>query len=126
MASQIDEEKGSLAGRLPQTHLKREFGGTATHHHLTRILSTGDGGAIALKDPHPRGRTISISVPKEQDAADAEPLDSSSSRSAFLVTWSGKDDPENPRNLSKWRKWVIVLIVASVALCSYVSPFATK
>lgn len=33
------------------------------------------------------------------------------------VDWDGSSDPRFPRNLPVWRKWVIVCITSSTALC---------
>jgi hypothetical protein len=38
----------------------------------------------------------------------------------FMVKFSGDDDPESPRSRSKFRKWVVVLIMAGSALNVYV------
>jgi len=35
----------------------------------------------------------------------------------YLVTWDGDADPENPRSMSKLRRWAIVLICAASSLC---------
>ena len=35
----------------------------------------------------------------------------------FEVNWDGDHDPRNPRNMSKARKWVIVLVVSMSSLC---------
>ena len=35
----------------------------------------------------------------------------------FEVQWDGDDDPMNPRNMSKVRKWVIVAIVSAGSTC---------
>ncbi|KAH7381318.1 major facilitator superfamily domain-containing protein [Phaeosphaeria sp. MPI-PUGE-AT-0046c] len=35
----------------------------------------------------------------------------------FLVAWDGDADPENPRSMSKLRRWGIVLICAASSLC---------
>jgi hypothetical protein len=35
----------------------------------------------------------------------------------YLVTWDGDSDPANPRSMSKWRRWVIVLICSASSLC---------
>lgn len=45
---------------------------------------------------------------KETTAAPDEP---------YLVRFDGDTDPMNPRSMAKWRRWVIVLIVASSSLC---------
>ena len=36
------------------------------------------------------------------------------------VKWDGQNDPQNPRSMTMARKWAIVLIMASSALCVYV------
>jgi hypothetical protein len=35
----------------------------------------------------------------------------------YLVTWDGDSDPENPRSMSKLRRWIIVLICSASSLC---------
>ncbi|RPA83353.1 MFS general substrate transporter [Ascobolus immersus RN42] len=40
-----------------------------------------------------------------------------------LVTWEGPDDPANPRNFEKGKKWKITMIVS---LYTFVSPFASS
>lgn len=35
----------------------------------------------------------------------------------FLVGWDGDADPMNPRSMSTFRRWIIVLIVSSSSLC---------
>lgn len=35
----------------------------------------------------------------------------------YLVTFDGDADPENPRSMSKLRRWMIVLICAASSLC---------
>jgi hypothetical protein len=37
----------------------------------------------------------------------------------FTVKFSGDDDPDSPRSISKFRKWIIVLIMAGSALNVY-------
>lgn len=38
----------------------------------------------------------------------------------WYVKWDEPNDPQNPRSMATARKWVIVLIMASSALCVYV------
>ncbi|GAB7351888.1 hypothetical protein MBLNU459_g2433t1 [Dothideomycetes sp. NU459] len=40
-----------------------------------------------------------------------------------LVTWDGPDDPENPKNWSKKRKWAATLVVSSF---TFISPVASS
>lgn len=44
-------------------------------------------------------------------------------QSPYLVSWDGDADPENPKSMSKLRRWAIVLICASSSLCVYVFFF---
>ena len=34
-----------------------------------------------------------------------------------VLGWVGPGDPENPRNLPKWRKWLCTYVVSSACLC---------
>lgn len=40
----------------------------------------------------------------------------------YLVTWDGDADPENPRSMTKLRRWIIVLICSASSLCVCVYP----
>lgn len=35
----------------------------------------------------------------------------------FIVAWDGSNDPEDPRTMSKARKWIIVIVVATCSIC---------
>jgi hypothetical protein len=56
---------------------------------------------------------------------DAEPDNSRPTKSKvgtitgepFLVTWDGDADPESPRSMSTFRRWIIVLICSASSLC---------
>jgi hypothetical protein len=56
---------------------------------------------------------------------DAEPDNSRPNKSKsgvvteqpYLVAWDGDADPENPRSMSKLRRWVVVLICSASSLC---------
>lgn len=62
----------------------------------------------------------------ERDVEDqAPPLErkatSKSVKDPNLVTWEGPDDPENPKNWSKKRKWLATIVVSSFTFISPVS-----
>ena len=40
----------------------------------------------------------------------------------FEVRWEGDDDPSNPVNMKRAKKWTIVLIVSAGSACVYVLP----
>lgn len=47
-------------------------------------------------------------------------------RKRWEVNWDGENDPTSPRSMSIARKWAIVLIMASSALCVYVVPTSMR
>jgi hypothetical protein len=51
------------------------------------------------------------------DDQDAEARPNDDEEKQFEVKWDGESDPMNPRNRKKAQKWMIVLIMASSALC---------
>ena len=38
----------------------------------------------------------------------------------FVVKWDGPDDPDNPRNMSLFRRWVVVMVISLGSACVYV------
>ncbi|CAI7600327.1 unnamed protein product [Penicillium bialowiezense] len=48
----------------------------------------------------------------------------------FIVSWNGPNDPENPRNFPRWRKWVVTIMLGLMTICvtfaSSVFSTATK
>ena len=40
-----------------------------------------------------------------------------SEQKKYEVTWDGLDDPMNPKNMPKTRKWIVTLIVSAGATC---------
>jgi hypothetical protein len=55
-----------------------------------------------------------------QGSIDDEMGNQSDEERRFEVRWDGDNDPMNPRSRSKFRKWIVVLILAGSALCVYV------
>ncbi|KAJ0413158.1 major facilitator superfamily domain-containing protein [Aspergillus carlsbadensis] len=63
-----------------------------------------------------------IEKPSEPNfAADGEKPDASERRDELLITWDGPDDPENPLNWSKPRKWGPTLITSAGGLVTLMS-----
>jgi hypothetical protein len=65
---------------------------------LRSYRSYGDGHG------HVIGRDEEDQIPEEHDIA-------------FKVEWDGDKDPANPKSMSLFRKWVIVLNVSFASLC---------
>lgn len=71
----------------------------------------------ATAEGHERsGQTLSDDRDLEKNDQDVEPPQAQPQlppeKDPNLVEWDGPDDPENPLNMPKWRKWVITLSMA--------------
>lgn len=53
----------------------------------------------------------------QEKQAQESPVDEAHEEGKFVVGWDGDTDPMNPRNMPKIRKWIIIAIMASGALC---------
>jgi hypothetical protein len=53
---------------------------------------------------------------------DDDETEESREQKRWEVNWDGENDPMSPRSMNKARKWAIVIIMASSALCVYVVP----
>lgn len=107
MAVQGDEEKNySLQPSRPR-YSSRQID-PENLIYRTRVLSIGDGGAVAVK-------IAEIAHQLDEDVEGVKP-EERATKSRYEVVWEGEKDPDDPRCMSKWRKWVIVLIISSVAI----------
>ena len=71
-------------------------------HSLERSWSLNDGVSVPGDDS------------KEKDVEQSR--NDANSDDGYVVSWD-EFDPMNPRNMSKARKWVIVIIVSTGSLC---------
>lgn len=53
----------------------------------------------------------------EGDIERAEQGTDTEQEAQFLVKWDGDHDPMNPRNMSLWRRWVIVAVISMGSAC---------
>lgn len=66
--------------------------------------------------------SMKAQVPSPQEETDVEsgpdqPLpEKPAAKDPNLVEWDGPNDPENPQNLPKWRKWVITVSMAMMTM----------
>ena len=75
---------------------------------LTPTTSYCDGHGFACnvsREPGPEGKS------------DDDPENGKSEEKQFEVKWDGPDDPMDPKNMSRARKWTIVVIVSSGSTC---------
>ncbi|WEW57979.1 hypothetical protein PRK78_003446 [Emydomyces testavorans] len=79
---------------------------------LERSVSLGDGYT------HPRVYNDRLQEPEEEEKqAWTEEERARDAGADFVVAWAGPGDPDNPRNMSYGRKWLIVIIMAMGSLC---------
>lgn len=55
--------------------------------------------------------------PQKDEEAAVTNDDDEEERRKFEVRWEGKDDPMDPKNMSKVKKWVVVYIVSAGSTC---------
>ena len=72
----------------------------ATPPNPEKLVEEGFGTATDQKELSPSLATL----PAEKDQS-SEPT-----RDPFLVTWDGPDDPDNPKNWAKKRKWAATFV----------------
>ncbi|KAI9375631.1 major facilitator superfamily domain-containing protein [Aspergillus egyptiacus] len=82
------------------------------------------------KASHPIPREVMEANEEALDLEAAEPKDPEKPKDPNLVEWDGLDDPENPQNIPKWRKWLITMTMSSMTMwltfASSVFSTATK
>lgn len=77
---------------------------------LTPTTSYCDGHGFACnvsKEPEP----------ELERKSDDDPENGKSEEKHFEVKWDGPDDPMDPKNMSRARKWMVVVIVSSGSTC---------
>ena len=58
-----------------------------------------------------------VCLPHEKPEPDQESNSQNDGEEAFLVSFDGEDDPMSPRSMTKFRKWLIVIIVSLSSTC---------
>ncbi|KAG9975534.1 MFS multidrug transporter-like protein, partial [Aureobasidium melanogenum] len=73
-------------------------------------------------EPFGAETALDVEAQSEKDAPRLSRKSTSKSvKDPNLVTWDGPDDPENPKNWGKGRKWAATLVVSSFTFISPVS-----
>ena len=88
-------------GQKPRSEKSLEDGdfNTACHQDIP------DQPAPSAAPPDANGSSTSVNEKEEEDD------------DKFDVTWDGEHDPEDPKTMAWWRKWLIVVIIATSSLC---------
>ncbi|KAH7121926.1 major facilitator superfamily domain-containing protein [Dactylonectria estremocensis] len=104
-----------------------------SRHHYPWLMGSDDDplGDTALRRATPLPSLIEIPDDRrDQDSSDSnrdlessdpDPLLGVTDRDPNLVTWDGEDDPMNPHNWSRNKKWVSTLLVSCFTFISPVS-----
>jgi hypothetical protein len=100
----------------------------STHSHALSPQSSSDLDREKQEPDdipiEPFGAATARDLEAQSEKTDRPPLSRKSTRSikdANLVDWDGPDDPLNPKNWSKGRKWAATLVVSSFTFISPVS-----
>lgn len=102
-----DATEGGFAPIKPAT--------TADHSHLQRQNSTASRPverSWSLND----GYSCNNQLDDEAAAGGPHGAEATDSSSEFVVRWD-ENDPMNPRNFNKIRRWIIVLVCSMGSLC---------
>lgn len=110
------EGSGAGDGEHWKTLSRRGTGASSIQHvqqrpaalNLTGSRSSGDGHGFACVRHEP-------DLPSHDEGA-GRPGENHEAKQ-FQVQWDGRDDPMNPKNLSKGKKWMVVLIVSAGSTC---------
>ncbi|KZP33608.1 MFS general substrate transporter [Athelia psychrophila] len=97
------------------------------HDEKTVINHGQDNDSIAARSPSPA--TLNENEQAEDESADSSKNEKTgdvvtstdADNDTLIVDWEGPDDPENPKNWTKRRKWAAVFIVSSFTFISPVS-----
>jgi hypothetical protein len=93
---------------------------TNTDQHSFKVFSTCEGAVVAV---HGKSEHEKPAILFTENEVLGRESGEDSVRPEYQVKWEGLDDPDNPRSMSVSRKWVILMILASVSLCSWDTPF---
>jgi hypothetical protein len=116
-----DEAKSSLDVEKRFEPIDRT--GSRTRHSGSTVRRPGSSqSADAL------GRACSLSDGYSHHAANHDALREPSlegfppeAGEEHTVAWDGSEDPEDPRNLSLLRRWLVLMVIVMGSLCVYVS-----
>ena len=116
-----DTEKGYQPIQSPNS-APHGFESTTTHRRETagsptivRSHSRSINPIRSYSDGHGHACVSNVEEPLPTDGGTED-----CSEKQFEVQWDGDSDPSNPRSRSRFRKWLIVLIVSASSLCVYV------
>lgn len=94
-------------------------------HTLSRVAST-EGHPTFSTPPSPSESSLSTTSHGEHDlekAVDEKVEPVASKDDPNLVDWNGPDDPEKPLNWSKKKKWVNMMLIATLTI---LTPFGSS
>lgn len=90
--------------------LSRSRTNASSHRSMSRIRSTNGYG---VGEPE--------SAEEEEEGRGDIEAGNEAEKDPFEVHWeNGEEDPMNPRSMSMFRKWIVVLIVSTSSFCVYV------
>jgi len=85
------------------------------NHHNLKVFCTCEGAVVVV---HGKSEHEKPAILFAENEVLGRESGEDSVRTEYEVKWEGVDDPDNPRSINVPRKWVILMILASVSLCS--------
>lgn len=95
----------------------------ASRHQSTREsvnphLNLSRSRASRISRPQPNDSFDQIDLEKSKSQAPGqEQHNNNGDKDPHLIEWNGPDDPENPMNFPRWRKWMITIVLGFVTFC---------
>ena len=105
LANEDEESKTSIKGIA-----------TAPQHHVQQQLDVNNDTSSRPNSQVQSEHACSDSN-TEVEAPSKREDNGQDARKTFEVQWDGADDPTDPKNMSKLRKWIIVLILSAGSTC---------
>jgi hypothetical protein len=93
---------------------------TNTDQHSFKVFCTCEGAVVAVHEKSEHEKPAILFTENEVLGRESG---EDSVRPEYQVKWEGLNDPDNPRSMRVSRKWVILMILASISLCSWDTPF---
>src|SRR4051794_35568984 len=88
-------------------------------HHCPSIRQSASTPRLSMEDHSNQPGTIANTLDEQTDvesAREPEVEEKPTDKDPNLVEWDGPEDPEDPQNFTKLRKWVITLTLSSMTM----------
>ncbi|PLB39031.1 MFS transporter [Aspergillus candidus] len=124
--SRLRSRSNASASRIDRVYSAGYLDDQSVYHSHDSTDENGSEPVLEARDGIVNERDVDL----EQGAAAHQGLEKSktarsdrSQRDPYLVTWSGSDDPDNPKNWTNKKKWAATI---TVSMFTFISPVASS